>query len=253
MHKVTWGGYFTGRLITMKIVLKLTDSKAYNLFMRSEEGVYTVKLSKNFRYWYYALCDMIGFYQNTDINLVIDADSKDVEKAKKLYGNHRYNDRFLRTYENKVICHSATKENLKNILKDGKLKSWNILNRENIHWEKKPIGSLLGDIKDFSDYIMFSFYSQNNEIITASKQKNEIDIDENQVYTAGGRLYFDAEKIAEDGLLLRDGEHIKVKDTLSLDKYMIWYATPERIGINEITTPKEFFECSNKKFMELFY
>ena len=34
-------------------------------------------------------------------------------------------------------------------------------------WEEQPIGALLGDIDDFSNYVMLSGVSQNNEIITA--------------------------------------------------------------------------------------
>lgn len=236
----------------MKIKCKLTDSTEYNQFCCSENGIYTLKISKNFKYWYYDLCDLIDFYNGSKVQIDLDVEQADIVLAGKLYGNHKYNECFLRDYETKVMVHSTPIENLDSILKSGKLKSWNILKSENADWEKEPIGTLLGDIEDFSNYIMLSMLFQNNEIITASKQKHKIDTDMNQIYTPGARFYLDAEKLAKDGLLLRDGEHIKVKNCIPLDKYLIWYSTAEKLGIKKETTPKEFFELSNKKFSELY-
>lgn len=236
----------------MKIVLKIADSKDYNMFMGIENSLYTVKLSKNYKYWYYEFCDMIGFYENSDVELIIKADKSDIELAKKLYGNHRFNETFLRENESKVLVHSTTIESAKSIISDGKIKSWNILKSEKSEWENQPIGVLLGDIADFSNYVMLSGCCQNNEIIIASKLKGEIDINENQKYSAGARFYIDGEKLACDGLLLRDGEHLKVKDCIPLDRYLIWYSTPERLNISAVTTPKKFFELSNNRFFELY-
>ncbi len=236
----------------MKIVLKITDSKEFNMFMGIENSLYTVNLSKNYKYWYYEFCDMIGFYENSDVELILKADKSDIQLAKKLYGNHRFNEPFLRENESKVLVHNTTNENAKSIISDGKIKSWNILKSEKCEWENQPIGVLLGDIADFSDYVMLSGCYQNNEIVIASKLKGKIDINENQKYTAGARFYIDGEKLAGDGLLLRDGEHLKVKDFISLDKYLIWYSKPERLNIRAITTPKKFFELSNDRFFELY-
>lgn len=99
---------------------------------------------------------------------------------------------------------------------------------------------MLGDIEDFSNYVMLSGISQNNEIITASKSNGEINTDVNQSYVAGARFYLNAQKLAGDGLLLRDGAHIKVRDYIDLEKYLIWYSTPEILGVEEHTTPKVF-------------
>lgn len=99
---------------------------------------------------------------------------------------------------------------------------------------------------------MLSPIDVNNEIIVASKQKGCIDITPNQTYQAGCRFYLDAKKLADNGLLLRDGQHIKVRNEIQLDKYLIWYSTAERIGLLVETTPKEFFEQSNRKFGEIY-
>lgn len=236
----------------MVINCKLTDSTKYNQFCCIENSVYTLKISKNFKYWYYDLCDLIDFYNGSETQIILDAEKSDVILARALYGSHKYNENFIREYETKVMVHSTTAENLDSILKDGKLKSWNILKAEKPDWEETPIGALLGDIADFSNYVMLSMLFQNNEVITASKQARKIDTDMEQKYCPGARFYLDAEKMAADGLLLRDGEHIKVKSQIALDKYLLWYATAEKVGINGTSTPKEFFALSNNKFFELF-
>lgn len=231
----------------MKIRCVLTDSTEYRQFNCFENSIYTLKISRNYDYWYYDLCDLIDFYSETNIEIVLEIDDNDLSLARQLYGSHRYNEQTLREYETAVMVHSTTKENVESILSSMKLKSWNLLSAEKSNWEKKPIGALLGDIEDFSNYVMLSGVSSNNETITASKANKTINTDINQSYVAGARFYLDAQKLAKDGLLLRDGAHIKVKDCIDLEKYMIWYSTPEILGIDEHTTPKEFFELSNER------
>ena len=73
-------------------------------------------------------------------------------------------------------------------------------------------------------------------------------------YKTGARLYFDAEKIAKDGLLVRDGAHIKVKDFLPLEPYLIWVGTWDSVGLkSQISTPRIFAELSNKTFESIGY
>lgn len=235
----------------MKIRCVLTDSTEYRQFNCFENSIYTLKISRNYKYWYYDLCDLIDFYKDTDIEVISEISNDDLALARKLYGNHQYNERILREYETDVMVHSTTKDNVQSILSDKKLKSWNLLRAEKPYWEQQPIGTLLGDIEDFSNYVMLSGISQNNEIITASKSNGEINTDINQSYVAGARFYLNAQKIAADSLLLRDGAHIKVRDYIDLEKYLIWYSTPEILGIEEHTTPKIFFELSNQKFNEV--
>lgn len=236
----------------MKISCKLTDSTEYRQFCSVEKSVYTLRISRNFKYWYYDLCDLIGFYRSSDVELILDIEPNDIMLAKNLYANHCFNERKLREYESKVLVHSTSIENLESILYDGALKSWNILSAEKSDWEQAPIGALLGDIDDFSNYVMLSLPYQNNEVITMSKQKSKIVTDISQIYQPGARFYLNAQMMANDGLLLRDGEHIKVKDYLPLDKYLIWYSTTEKLSLSKNSTPKEFFEKSNEKFFKLY-
>lgn len=96
-----------------------------------------------------------------------------------------------------IMVRSTTKENVDSIFSSMRLKSWNLLSSEKMDWEQKPIGALLGDIEDFSNYVMLSGFSQNNEIITASKANKAINTDINQSYIAGARFYSDAQKLAQ--------------------------------------------------------
>lgn len=234
----------------MKINVKIVSTDEFVSFCGIENSVYTVKINNHYKYWYYDLCDMQGFYANTNIELNLEIDDDDYKAAIKLYGSHKYNDRFLRDYEPKVLVHTTTKENIEAILNDGELKCWNKLKRENPDWEDRPIGSLLGDIDDFSNYVMLSSCSWNNEIIVASKQSGVITGDVDKPYIPGARFYLNAEKLANDGLLLRDGQHLKVKNSIPLDKYLIWYCTTDILGSGQIVTPRQFFDLSNEKFFK---
>ncbi len=118
--------------------------------------------------------------------------------------------------------------------------------------EQKPIGSFLNDPEDYSDYIMFNNGGFSAELVVSSKQKGFICMDTDAEYNAGARLYFDAAKIAGDGLLVRDGAHLKVKDILQLDKYLIWTATPDILGINAVTKPITFGKMADETFERLF-
>lgn len=236
----------------MKIKCILTNSKDYKSFCGFENSIYTVKISKQYKYWYYDLCDMIVFYRDSSVELIFDVSDDDIELARSLYGSHSYNESYLREYEPTVMVHTTTFEAYKEIIADGSIKCWNMLKQQKESFEEKPIGSLLGDIEDFSNYVMLSPIDVNNEIIVASKQKGYIDTNPNQTYQAGCRFYLDAKRLANDGLLLRDGQHIKVRNEIQLDKYLIWYSTAERIGLLVETTPKEFFEQSNRKFGEIY-
>ncbi len=236
----------------MKIKCVLTDSTEYRQYNCFENSIYTLKISKNYKYWYYGLCDLIDFYNDTDIEVILAISDQDLSLARKLYGNHKYNEKTLREYETDIMVHSTTKENAESILADKKIKSWNLLSAEKSDWEKEPIGAMLGDIEDFSNYVMLSGISNNSEVVTASKSNGVINTDMNQLYVAGARFYLDARRLARDGLLLRDGTHIKVRDYIDLEKYLIWYSTPEILGIDEQTTPKEFFELSNERFKAIY-
>ena len=164
------------------------------------------------------------------------------------YDGHKYNESFLRENEPSILIHSTPMANWKLIKRDGMLKSWNQLKAEKSVVEEQPIGRKLGDPPDFCDYIMFGG-GITGEIVVNSKQQGKIVMDENAEYLTGARLYFDAKRMARDGVLVRDGCHVKVKDTLPLKPYLIWAATWDTIGLpSQTSTPKIFARQADKQF-----
>lgn len=236
------------------IVFCLTNHENYEIMNgKGNSSVYSIKVSKKYALWEFNLMDFIEYESNYHKNMILSVDEEDITRAKKVYENHHYNEATLRKNEPKVMIHSTTKECWENIKNDGYLKSWTKLKDEGRIVAKDPIGEFLGDPKDYRDYIMFSNGNISSEIVVLSKENNEIIMDENKKYRAGARLYFDVEKIAKDGLLVRDGCHLKVKDRLSLDKYLIWTATWKNLNLeSEYSTPREFTDISNKVFENLF-
>ena len=175
----------------------------------------------------------------------------DLNAAKKRYEGHRYSEPLLRDNEPAILVHSTPMNNWEQIKCDGMLKSWNILKAKKIIAEEQPIGIRLGDPTDFSDYIMFGG-GITGEIVVSSKQQQKIVMDENAEYLTGARLYFDAKRIAQDGLLIRDGCHLKVKDRLPLEPYLIWAATWETIGLaSQISTPRIFSDQADRQFRSM--
>ncbi len=232
------------------VVFVLTDSKEYNMFVgRINDCAYTVKFSRySTTDWHFALCDFIDYNKENNKEILLVLKQEELEEARKIYSGHSFKENILRNYEPKILVHSTTFENYINIVKDGKLKSFN-----NLNLQSEPIGTKLGDPKDFQDYIMFYGGGFTGEIVVNSKQKGKIVMNENDEYLPGARLYFDAEQIASDGLLIRDGCHIKVRSELSLSPYLIFTATAESVGLNKKTsTPKEFSQLSDKLFQSLF-
>lgn len=100
---------------------------------------------------------------------------------------------------------------------------------------------------------MFTNGGVTGEIIVNSKIKEKIIMNINEEYKPGARLYFDADLIAKDGLLVRNGAHLKVRDMLPLGKYLIWYATSDNVNVSELkVTPANFSKIAGKQFEEQF-
>jgi len=184
--------------------------------------------------------------------MIIAVNQNDLNEAKTIYEGHSFNDNFLRPYEPNILLHCTSKECYQSIMTDDCLKSWNILITENKMTYEKPIGELLGDPIDYRDYIMFTHSGKSAERVVSSRQKGYIDMNFDSPYVAGARFYFNAESIAKDGLLVRDGVHLKVKDMLPLKKYLLWIATPKILEISENTTPRIFVEKADIMFNEKF-
>lgn len=234
------------------IVLILTDSNEYQQMCGAINGcAYTVKVSRSgCRDWRMAVGDFIGFHEANGKNIILVLSEVDLETAKNFYDGHSYNECLLRENEPLALVHSTPMSSWKSIKKDGMLKCWNRLKAEKAITETQPIGIQLGDPIDFSDYIMFGD-GVTGEIVVNSKQQGKIVMDENAEYLTGARLYFDAERMAKDGLLIRDGCHLKVKDALPLKPYLLWAATWDAIDLmSQLSTPKFFAQQADRMFHE---
>lgn len=233
-----------------RMVLTLTDSPDYRMLCGCRDGgPYTVCISRRMcREWEMAVCDFAGFCEANGKDAVLVLPEEDWAAARQAYRGHTYRDPFLREGEPRVLVHSTPLENWRSIRRDGMLKSWDRLRTECPGWEEQPIGRALGDPPDFGGYVMFGG-GVTGEIVVSSRQKSRIDMNENAEYRPGARLYFNAEKIARDGLLVRDGCHLKVWDALPLEPYLLWAATWETVGLaGRISTPKRFTEEADQQF-----
>lgn len=215
----------------------------------NNDSTYIIKINKALNSnWKMAVGDFIDYCNDNNLNGILAITENEYTEIKNYYIGHSFIEPFLRDYETPVLIHSTSMENWIQIQKDGMLKSWNKLNSEKSVIENEPIGKQLGDPVHFSDYIMFGG-GVSGEIVVSSKQSGKIVMDIDADYKTGARLYFDAEKMAKDGLLVRDGAHIKVKDCLPLEPYLIWVAIWDKIGLeSQISTPRIFTELSDNIF-----
>lgn len=235
------------------IFLELTDDSSFYMFNGGNDFVFRLAISKKCDDWEYRVFDFMEYELSYGKNIILSISKNDYEEAKRIYDGHSFKDNFLRDYEKHILVHSTTAFGFKSILQDRALKSWNLLKNEGKIKEHEPIGKLLGDHDEYSDYVMFTYGGVAGEIIVNSKQQGSIIMNKNEEYLAGARLYFNAELIAKDGLLIRDGAHIKVRDTLPLEKYLMWYATIENIDMQGLKiTPFNFAMISDNQFEKLF-
>lgn len=231
------------------IFLELVNDDSFYIFSGGNDFVFRLAISKKCDDWKYRIFDFIEYELSHDKQIIISINNKDYEDAKKAYKGHSFTDNFLRKHEKRILVHSTTLSGFNSILHDEMLKSWHILKSEGKIKETYPIGKFLGDPIEYSDYIMFTNGGVTGEIIINSKMKSEIAMNIDEEYHPGARLYFDAELIANDGLLVRDGAHLKVKDILPLDKYLLWYATIDNINLNQLQiTPANFSKTADMEF-----
>lgn len=231
------------------IVWQLTDSKEYKMMVGSFNScAYSIKFSRFSDGWEMSVCDFVRFNNKKNKNMILVISETDLKSAKEKYAGHSFDEPILRDGEQIYTVHSTSLESYEQIQKDGCLKSWNLLKFEKNITEEKPIGSVLGDPRDFSDYIMFG-ENIAGELVVNSKQQGKIVMDCNAEYLTGVRIYLDMKKIVEDGLAVRDGAHLKVKDKLPLKPYLIWTADWENVGLDSrVSTPKIFTEKANLEF-----
>ncbi|MDY4139418.1 MAG: hypothetical protein SOY30_08785 [Eubacteriales bacterium] len=234
------------------VVFMLMDSTDTQQLCGSFHGcAYTVKTSRTAHPdWKMAAGDFMSFHQAAGHRAVLCMSEAEYAEVIACYQGHGHSDRFLRPDEPLALIHSTPPDSWAHIRQDGMLKSWNRLCREGFLQETQPIGRQLGDPADFSDYIMFGS-GVTGELVVSSRQRGGIAMDPSVPYTPGARLYFDAARMAADGLLLRDGCHIKVKDELPLQPYLLFAATWENIGLERaVSSPAAFARQADECFRQ---
>ena len=230
------------------IVFMLTDGD-YDKFCGSANScAYPLKVSRKYAQWPMALGDFIGYNSAAGKNIILVLPEVDYAHALDAYTGHTYDERRLREGESAVLIHSTTPEGWACIQRDGCLKSWNLLHREQAGHERQPIGALLGDPAELRDFILFGG-GVTGEIVVNSRQKRRIEMDVHSEYTPGARLYFDMRKIAEDGLLVRDGSEMKVRDKLPLAPYLLYAATAALLE-GAPATPHSFARLADLHFRQ---
>lgn len=230
------------------IYFKLSNDNVKVFSGKNNSKIYHLIISENYSNWEYRVMDFINYINASTINGAIEITKEKLKCSKTQYGNHTFNDKILRPFEPTVLIHSTSLKAWESIQNDRCLKSWNKLFESGLIEEKNPIGNLLGDPYEFSDYIMLG-NGVTCEIVVSSSDKGKIDCDVNVLYQPGVRLYFNAKLIAADGILIRDGAHLKVKEELEYEKYLLFTATSETVdGYEQNWTPKKFAEKADEAF-----
>lgn len=226
------------------LIFMLTDSPDYQQLCGSNgDCAYTVRTSRRAHPdWRMAAGDFISFHSAMKREVILVMSAEELSDSLSYYEGHSCSDPFLRDNEPNVLIHSTTSSGWQHICHDGMLKSWNRLHGEGFFGNEPPIGRQLGDPESFSDYVMFGG-GITGEIVVNSHQQGRIVMDPDSPYTPGARLYFDAARMAADGLLLRDGCHIKVHNALPLKPYLLLAATWETLGLNSPESTPAAFAC----------
>lgn len=124
----------------------------------------------------------------------------------------------------KFLCHSTSIESMIEILKDGELKSLNLLIREG-----KVINTVRGKLMEPEESNMHIDFctpeSLSSELVIASRQYEDIFSMNNIRYKPGVRMYFNLEELIENENKVVDGLHtLRIRNRLSLEalKYIVF-------------------------------
>ncbi len=233
------------------VVLQIVRNESFRTFSGKDEyGNYHIKINKDkLDHWQYAVCDFILYNETLKKVPIIIASIDVLNQALVKKDECQATKALIRQYEPQVLVHSTTLSNWESIRNDGYLYSWASLKQSGKIREEYPIGQLLGDPLDYSNYIMLGTgQSLSGEYVVMSKQAGQIKCKDHDEYQPGVRLYFDANKLAKDGKLIRDGIHLKVKENIKLTDYLIESVDVSKIEKLETYTPSSFSIESNRYF-----
>jgi len=155
----------------------------------------------------------------------------------------------------RYAVHSTLLSSYEQIQKDGRLKSTARLRREGLN--RTAIGfAPLGEPTDYLEYVMFAPVDDSigNEMVVNSHLRGAVCYDPNAAYAPQARMYFDAAKIASDGLAVYDGAHfLKVYDALPLAGYHLLTVFVKDVALPERAvywTPVAFTAAADAYFYE---
>jgi hypothetical protein len=162
----------------------------------------------------------------------------------------------IRPNDPSVLVHSTTLEAWERIQEDRELKAASQIESKihasNNRASLNPVEEYLkNEPPEYRDYIMFGDTSTcTPEMVVASSQAGRFLLEENAAYTPGTRLYFDNNRIIQDGRGTRDGIHVmKVFQRLPLEPYLLAAVSVKEIdpsGKVERWTLRSFVDEANR-------
>lgn len=228
------------------IKISLVDTKWKKRVGLSEDGIYHIIMSERFDENLYSIMDAITFNKSIGKEIILNVKHNFLNKARKLYSGHSFNEP-LRDYEKNYLIHSTSLKSFENIKRDNKLYSFNKLS-DNFFRGQEPFGKFLGDPDTLRDYILFSSNKYTPEIVIASKEQGKLVQNYETKYKTGVRMYFDAKKMFDDKILLRDGLHYMVYKELPLEKYLICKVDSKKLGLAKECLINEFVDRADEFF-----
>ena len=225
------------------VCVRVVEQAAFEM-MTGMDQCFGLTLSATCPGWPLRLMDFIGYHEAQGRHVWIDCPTALLSQAEQEYGSHDRQEPTRRPYEPRVLCHSTTPEGWAGIQRDGALKSWNQLKRAGAIAQERPIGALLGDPEDFSDYVMLGS-GVSGEIVAASRQAGRLVMDIHAPYQPGVRIYFEVERLIGLGLWVRDGAHYKTRAPLPL-QLAGYIAVPQDLGVKPPCTPEYFAAAADE-------
>ncbi len=223
--------------------VRVVDQAPFEM-MTATEQCFGLTLSTACPGWAFRMMDFIGYHEDRGCHVWIDCTPAHFAWAERAYAGHSRQEMRRRAYEPKVLCHSTTPAGWEGIRQAGALKSWNQLRQAGTIAEQRPIGALLGDPDDFSDYVMLG-NGVAGEIVVASRQAGRLVMDIHALYRPGARIYFETERLMRQGLWIRDGAHFKTQAPLPL-ALAGYVALPQNLNVEPLCTPERFAAAADE-------
>lgn len=216
------------------------------------QGIFTLSVNPNFDDWIFRLGDFIQYETYYGRKVIIHI--PEIKNPKIIINEvikSKFREKRVRYTDEKWLVHSTLLDSWKLIKESGQIKSLRKLNKDGINIIGIGIEPF-GEPEDYNDYVMLDTVNGCSELVVSSRQKGRICTNGDVEYAPQVRMYFDAHKIIEDGLGVRDGVHVlKIYKSLPLKPYLkqIYFEKDiPYIKGRKSWTPTLFTEEANKQF-----